>query len=81
MHLVTLRGKLASGVLWGLSEFILDPMGQFCDVILQRPALGTKYECFVWALLQIEAVCAQIREMELPFWNRIKCSCGRKCFK
>ncbi len=31
-----------TGVLWGLSEFILDSMGQFFDVILRRAALGTK---------------------------------------
>ena len=62
MHLVTW------GINWrslGLSEFILDSMGQFCDVILRRAALGTKYECLVWALLQNAAVYAQYQEMAL----------------
>jgi hypothetical protein len=36
-----------TGVLWGLSEVILGPMGTFCDVILRRAALGTKYKCLV----------------------------------
>ena len=64
MHLVTLG---APGVLWGPSEFTLDPMGWFCDVILRRAALGTKYDCLVWVLLHNAAVRAQYREMALPF--------------
>jgi hypothetical protein len=79
MHLVTLKGH--TGVLWGPSEFILDPMGRFCIVILRRAALVIKYECLVWALLQKAAVYAQYREMALPFWNRIICSCWRNFFK
>ena len=64
MHLVTLG---APGVLWGPSEFTLDPMGWFCDVILRRAALGTKYECLFWALLSNIAVCARYRENSVTF--------------
>ena len=70
-----------TGVLWGPSEFILDPMGQFCDVFLRRAALETKFEVMVLVLLYITAVYAQYLEMALPFWNHIIGSCGRICFK
>ena len=39
----------STGVLWGPSEFILDPMRQFFDVISLRTALRTKYELLVLA--------------------------------
>ncbi len=32
-----------NSVLWGQSEFTLDPMGWFYDVALQRADLETKY--------------------------------------
>ena len=50
-----------TGVLWGPLAFLLDPMEQFCDIILRRAALGTKYECLVWVLLHITAGYAQYR--------------------
>jgi hypothetical protein len=57
-----------TGVLWGPSEFSLDPMGQYCDVIFGRAALGTKFESLVWALLHNTAVYAQYREMALQLY-------------
>ena len=40
-----------TGVLWGLSEFALNPMGGLRAVLLWRAALGTKCKSLVWALL------------------------------
>ena len=37
-----------NSVLWGQSEFTLDPMGLFYDVALQRAALETKKVSLVW---------------------------------
>ncbi len=36
------RTKGLNGVLWGQSEFTLDPMGWFYDVAVQRAVLETK---------------------------------------
>ncbi len=53
--------KGPTGVLWGPSEFILDPTGLFRGVLFWRAALGTKYEGLVWALLHNTAVYAPNR--------------------
>ncbi len=42
------RAQGRNGVLWELSEFTLGPMGGSYDVLLRRPALGTKCKCLVW---------------------------------
>ena len=78
MHLMTWGANWRS---LGAIRVHFRPMGQFSDVILERTALAIKYECPVWALLQIAAVYTKYREMALPFWNRIICSCGRNWFK
>jgi hypothetical protein len=45
------RAQGRDGVLWGQSEFILDPMGWFYHVVWRRAALGTEYEGRVGALV------------------------------
>ena len=51
-RIIASRGLVReSGVLWGLSEFTLGPMGGFWVVLLWRAALETKCESLVWALL------------------------------
>jgi hypothetical protein len=42
-----LRSLGQTGVLWGLSEITLGPMGTFCSVILRGAALGTQYGSLV----------------------------------
>ena len=67
-------------VLWGLSELTLSPMGSFCDVILRRAALGTKFECLVWALLNYMR--SVYREFAPPFWSACRIwSCWKNCFE
>ena len=46
------RAQGQNGVLWGQSEFTLDPMGWFYHVVWRRAALGTEYEGPVGTLLR-----------------------------
>ena len=45
------RAQGQDGVLWGQSEFTLDPMGWFYCVVWRRAPLGTEYEVRVGALV------------------------------
>ena len=45
------RAQGQDGVLWGQSEFTLDPMGWFYRVVWRRAPLGTEYGGRVGALV------------------------------
>ncbi len=45
------RAQGQDAVLWGQSEFTLDPMGWFNRVVWRRAPLGTEYEGRVGALV------------------------------